>query len=433
MNTTTTAELPTTTAPPRPRSRFMRILRQAGIDLLYLTLGLVTSIIAFVVWVTGGTVSLSLAVFIVGLFAAIGTVYVFRWSANLDRRLARLELGEAIASRYRTVPEGTGWLRRLWILLGDRQTWRDFAWLVLHSVIGFTFGVVALSLVGSVIGAVTIPAWWTFLPSDAQVAWYQLDSWGAAFLTAGLGLALAVVTVPILRLMAIGESQLARFLLRPSSKEQLEERVEQLATTRAGAVAGAQADLERIERDLHDGAQARLVALAMELGMAEERAVANPEAAREMVVRARAEALTALAELRDLARGMRPALLAERGLRAAIEALATRSPLPTTTRFEGDLDGLSQQAETAAYFVVAETLTNATKHGDAGHVEISVRRADGLDLEIVDDGRGGADPNGAGLTGLRRRVEALDGTFSVTSPIGGPTVIRAELPDRAGP
>jgi signal transduction histidine kinase len=428
MSTTTTADLSPSTEARRPWA--WRVLAQAARDIEYLTLGLVTSIVAFVVWVTGGTLSLSLAVFIVGLFVAIGTVYAFRWAANLDRRLARLQLGAPIASRYRTVPNGTGWLRRLWILLRDRQTWRDFAWLVLHSVIGFGFGVAALSLVGSALGLITIPAWWTFLPSDAQVAWYDLDSWGAAFTSTGLGLALAVVTIPILRLMAIAESRLALFLLRPSSKEQLEERVEQLATTRAGAVAGAQADLERIERDLHDGAQARLVALAMELGMAEERAVADPEAAREMVVRAREEALTALAELRDLARGMRPALLAERGLRAAIEALAARSPLPTTTTFEGDLESVSQGAETAAYFVVAETLTNATKHGDAGHVEISVRRGDGLEVEIVDDGRGGADPDGAGLTGLRRRVEALDGTLSVTSPIGGPTVVRAELPDR---
>jgi signal transduction histidine kinase len=320
------------------------------------------------------------------------------------------------------------WLGRLGTLLKDPQTWRDLVWLVVHSVIGFSLGVAALTLVGTAIGSITIPAWWTFLPDDAEVFWYPLDSWEAAWLTSALGVGVAVVAVPVLRLMTVAESRLARLLLSPSSKERLEDRVAHLATTRAGAVEAAQTDLERIERDLHDGAQARLVALAMELGMAEERALADPEAAREMVARARGEALTALAELRDLARGMRPALLAERGLRAAVEALAARSPLPVWVSFEGEVDGAPQRYETAAYFVVAEALTNAAKHAGADRIEIAIRRDARLTVQVTDDGRGGADPAGAGLSGLRQRVEALDGALSISSPAGGPTTIRAELP-----
>jgi signal transduction histidine kinase len=405
-----------------------RTLRRAGLDLAYLTIGMLTAIVAFVVWVAGLSISVSLAVFIVGLVAAIGTIYAFRWSADLDRQLARLALGEPIARRYRPVPPDAGWLGRLGTLLRDPQTWRDLLWLIAHSVIGFGLGVAALTLVGTAIGSITIPAWWTFLPDDAEVFWYPLDSWEAAWLTAALGVGLAVVAVPVLRLMTVVESRLARLLLSPSSKERLEARVQRLATTRAGAVEAAQTDLERIERDLHDGAQARLVALAMELGMAEERALADPEAAREMVARARGEALTALAELRDLARGMRPALLAERGLRAAVEALAARSPLPVWVSFEGEVDGAPQRYETAAYFVVAEALTNAAKHAGADRIEIAIRRDARLTVQVTDDGRGGADPAGAGLSGLRQRVEALDGALSISSPAGGPTTIRADLP-----
>jgi signal transduction histidine kinase len=208
----------------------------------------------------------------------------------------------------------------------------------------------------------------------------------------------------------------------------LARRVGVLETTRAGAVDAQEAELRRIERDLHDGAQARLVALGMNLGMAEQKLASDPHVARQLVTEARAGVAEALQELRELARGIHPPVLSDRGLGAALETLADRSAVPVTVGVE--LDGrLPPSVETAAYFVAAEALTNAAKHAGATRVEIRARlRGDVLELEVSDDGRGGADPAGGGLTGLRRRVEALDGTLAVTSPPGGPTSVRAELP-----
>ena len=212
------------------------------------------------------------------------------------------------------------------------------------------------------------------------------------------------------------------------TRGELSDRIEVLETTRAGAVDVQETDLRRIERDLHDGAQARLVALGMNLGMAEQKFAADPAGARELVAEARVGVEEALRELRNLARGIHPPVLTDRGLGAAIEALADHSPLPV----EVTITHVARPApavETAAYFVAAEALTNATKHAQATRVTIRVERvADRLRLEVADDGTGGADPAGGGLSGLRRRVEALDGTLTVTSPPGGPTVVRADLP-----
>ena len=201
-----------------------------------------------------------------------------------------------------------------------------------------------------------------------------------------------------------------------------------LTRTRQGALDVQAAELRRIERDLHDGAQARLVALSMNLGRAEERLADQPEAAA-LVRAAREDASLAIAELRDLARGIAPPILADRGLKAAVEALARRSAIGVTIDADPDRRPLPV-VETAAYFVVAEALTNVAKHADgaAAHVRVTLDRDDTLVLEIADEGPGGADPAGSGLTGLRSRVEALDGTLSVTSPPGGGTTVRAELP-----
>jgi signal transduction histidine kinase len=209
---------------------------------------------------------------------------------------------------------------------------------------------------------------------------------------------------------------------------QLRRRVGVLETTRAGAVDEQEANLRRIERDLHDGAQARLVALGMNLGLAEQKLASDPQAAQQLVAEARAGLVEALGELRDLARGIHPPVLTDRGLAAALASLADRSAVPVTVDVE-----LAERppaaVETAAYFVAAEALANATKHAGPARVTMTIRRyGDVLDVRVADDGRGGADPGGNGLTGLRRRVEALDGRLEVTSPRGGPTTIHAELP-----
>ncbi|HET7856010.1 MAG TPA: sensor histidine kinase [Gaiellaceae bacterium] len=205
-------------------------------------------------------------------------------------------------------------------------------------------------------------------------------------------------------------------------------RIERLVETRAGAVDVQESELRRIERDLHDGAQARLVSLGMSLGLAEQKLESDPEGVRELLAEARRGAGEALEELRDLARGIRPPILTDRGLEPAISALTARTPLPVTLSVDVRRR-YPPAVETAAYFTVAEAVANAIKHAHAGRVQIRLAARNGtLVAEVEDDGSGGADPAGPGLTGLRQRAEALDGTLSVASPAGGPTTIRVELP-----
>jgi signal transduction histidine kinase len=204
-------------------------------------------------------------------------------------------------------------------------------------------------------------------------------------------------------------------------------RIEQLEESRAAAVDSRETELRRIERDLHDGAQASLVALGMSIGLAEEKLRTDPEAAQAMLAEARGDAKRALEELRALARGIRPPILSDRGLEAAVAELAARSPVPVAV--SSDLpERPPPPAETAAYFVVAEALANAIKHADAHEIRVRLVREDTvLVVEVEDDGRGGADVTGNGLRGLEQRVRALDGALSLESPEGGPTTVRAEL------
>ena len=218
--------------------------------------------------------------------------------------------------------------------------------------------------------------------------------------------------------------------VRPAApgRAAMAERIETLETSRAGAVDLQDSELRRIERDLHDGAQARLVALGMSLGMAEQKLASDPERVGELLAEARAGAEHALRELRDLARGIHPPVLADRGLEAAIASLASSTPMEVSLAVD-----LSRRpappVETAVYFVIAEALANTAKHARAHRVEIRIDDADAiLHLQVKDDGAGGANPDGTGIRGMRRRIEALDGRLSLTSPRGGPTTIRAEVP-----
>jgi signal transduction histidine kinase len=356
----------------------------------------------------------------------MATIVVSRGMANAERWRAALVLGTPIRGRYRPLRTGR-MIDRLRSLFADRQTWKDLGWHLLLlpvGIVGFTVAVVCWCWS---LWCLTFPLWFKITPAAADFGSFTLDTWWWALLVFVVGIATLPITVALLRGTAAGTGALARLLLG-SDAEDLEERVGVLTETRAGAVDAAAAELERIERDLHDGAQARLVALALDLGMAEERFDRDPRGARELVEKAREEAKQALAELRDLARGMRPALLAERGLPEAIRALAARTPMPTTVTVQPG-ERVAPAVEAAAYFVVAEALTNAVKHSTATRLWVRVEREeDRLAVEVSDNGRGGADPSGSGLTGLRKRVEALDGELRIASPAGGPTLLRAEMP-----
>jgi signal transduction histidine kinase len=221
---------------------------------------------------------------------------------------------------------------------------------------------------------------------------------------------------------------MSRALLGPSREEELRERVEQLAETRAGVVDAADAERRRLERDLHDGTQQRLVSLAMNLGMARV-AATTTEDAQTAIADAHEEAKAALAELRDLIRGLHPAVLEDRGLDAALSGVAARMPIPV--KLTVDLQRRPAPViEAVAYFVVSEGLSNVVKHAQASQAEVFVQRAgDRLHVIVTDDGIGGADPvRGTGLAGLAKRASSVDGTFEVSSPIGGPTMLSVDLP-----
>ena len=225
------------------------------------------------------------------------------------------------------------------------------------------------------------------------------------------------------------DARAASALLGPSRAEELQHRVEHLTQTRAGVVDAADAERRRLERDLHDGTQQRLVSLAMNLGMARAQA-SNAEEAQRAIAEAHEAAKAALAELRDLIRGLHPAVLEDRGLDAALSGVAARMPIPVRLTVEGLARRPSPVVEAVAYFVVSEGLANIAKHAQASQAEVFVQRSgDRLHVIVTDDGVGGADPaRGTGLTGLARRAESVDGTFEVASPPGGPTVLSVDLP-----
>ena len=385
--------------------RMTAVLKRWGRDFLFHLAGLATSIIGFTLWVTGVSVTLGLAITVVGLLSALVFFWCFRWFARLERHRAAIVLGTPILERYRRGDPDASWFARLRAAAADPATWKDFAWTIVCGILGFALSVAVISLWGSVLYLISLPIWYWAPNPPPTFGIVDVDTLGKAFAAAGLG----VLLIPVCGLLVRGLTriELAAMvpLLRPPRGEELAERVDVLTTTRAGAVDAQAAELQRIERDLHDGAQAR-----------------------ELLAEARGEARTALTELRDLARGIHPPILADRGLEAAITSIAARSPLAVT--IEADLPQRPPAAvEAAAYFVVAEALANATKHSGARTLLVRLALRDGvLVVEVADDGRGGADPQGSGLLGLRRRVEALDGTLSVVSPPGGGTTLHAELP-----
>ncbi len=299
-------------------------------------------------------------------------------------------------------------------------------------LLGIPLGAIGLvSVVGPLATVAVVGLWWTKPAGQPMnVIGVRLDSWSDALLTgAVLAAGCAVLLWLVVPLLARLHARLAEKLLSPPATEALSDRVDTLTETRAGALAAHANELRRIERDLHDGTQARLVAFAMRLGVAERALADDPATTARMLREMRDGNEEAMAELRAVARSIYPPILADRGLAGAIGALAAGCPVPVQTTVD-DPGDLPAAVEAAAYFVLAESLTNVAKHSGATAVELRVRRENTvLCLEIVDDGRGGIDEgNGTGLLGIRRRVAALDGTTFVTSPAGGPTSIRVELP-----
>jgi signal transduction histidine kinase len=400
-------------------------------ELAYLLLGGAMSAVAFTVVVAGLTAVAVLLITLIGIPLFVGFAYVNRGLAWLERRRTAFVLREPVAGVYKP-PARRGFVALLKAVVTDPQTWKDLAWLIVVSIVGFAFAVTAASLWGSVLYLVSYPAWWWMVPDSALPdfgADRQPDTWAWAALAAAVGIVGIVVATWICAGLARVQALLARLLLAPSERQRLKGRVDELSRTRAVAADAQAAELQRIERDLHDGAQARLVAVSMDLGLAQEKLEDDPEGARQLVESAHDEARNAIVELRQLVAGIYPAVLADRGLDAALSSVAAAGRVPVSLDVELP-DRVPPAAEVAAYFVVAESLANVNKHSEATRADVRVR-ADGqtLVVEVSDDGRGGADASrGSGLAGLRARVAALDGRLRIASPAGGPTVVRAEIP-----
>ncbi|MFB7557800.1 sensor histidine kinase [Streptomyces brevispora] len=360
-------------------------------EIAHLLANLPMAIAGFVYTVFMIGVGVGLAVTVIGLPLLAAGLQGARMIGRAERGRARSLLGLRIdePSPMARVRREGGFFAWLWSSLKDPVGWRA----VLYSFIRLPWGVLTFAVT-----LVSLIVLWPVLPYTA-------------------------------RLLSNADRGMVRGLLSPS--DELERRIAELESDRGVVVDTASADLRRIERDLHDGAQARLVALAMGLGLAKEKLTVDPEAAALMVDEAHGEIKLALQELRDLARGIHPAVLTDRGLDAALSAIASRCTVPVTVKV--DLPGRPAQAiEGIAYFTVSELLQNVSKHSGARTASVDVwRTADRLLIQVTDDGRGGASMDGGtGMSGLAERLGAVDGLFVLDSPPGGPTTVTAELPWR---
>ena len=347
---------------------------------------LVPTVLALVLVAVGGV----LAVVTVGIPILLVAVPALRWITAVHRRMAERALGHKLPPDYLST-EGMPAMRRVQTWARDPMSWRELLWTLVSTTVGF---VLSLLTVVMLLLIVTGAFWWYGAPHVMRLR-FMLD----------------------------------RLFLTRGRTEQLEQRVVDLTASRAETVDHNAAELRRIERDLHDGAQARLVALGMTLGLADDLLARDPDAARTLVAEARETTGAALSDLRDVVRGIHPPVLADRGLAGAVEALALDMALPVTVI--ADLDGRPPApVESAVYFAVAECLTNVGRHSDAERAWIELSHADGALRAVVgDDGVGGAEPrHGTGMLGVMRRLSAFDGTMMVSSPDGGPTLVTLEVP-----
>ncbi|WP_198520468.1 histidine kinase [Kitasatospora sp. CB02891] len=359
---------------------------------------------------------------------------VLPYELRLLRRLAdvdRVRLGRWAAAPVAAAgPHGK---RRLMTMLADPATGRDLRWAPGAMVAGTVLGIVGVALFLFPVAVLVLAGLWWLFPADEPIrlilnvpirSWWSVLGVGVPqFL---LSVLLALFGPPLVAGLA---ASVSRWLLAPSAAAVLAERVATLDRTRTGAIDAHGSELRRIERDLHDGTQARLVSLAMQLGLAERTFGSDPAAVGPLLTRARQGAEEAMAELRDVLRSVYPPILADRGLAGAVAAVVARCPVPATLDV-GELGEVPARIEVAVYFAVTEALTNATKHSRAASVSVTLTRTGAaVRAEIADDGRGGAaEGGGTGLRGMRQRVEAVDGVLLVQSPPGGPTVITVECP-----
>jgi signal transduction histidine kinase len=431
----------TTTITPLGPGRFSRIFRQLGIDTQYVLLGFPLGLITVVLCVTGFAVGVGLMVTVVGFPILFATIFQARGFATLERArvgpVLRMHLPHPY---YKRAEPGAGFWRRTFVPLTDGQSWLD----LLHGVLRFIPSTIAFSFVvtwwAGALGGLTTVLWdWSIPRPPDNTDLPELLGLGSGtelrvlFYT-GIGLVFALTLIPVVRASALLEAWSARALL--SGVSELRERVVEAERSRdraraqtTAAVSAEATALRRLERDIHDGPQQRLVRLAMDLGRADLQFDNDPTAARATVAEALAQTRETLEELRALSRGIAPPILVDRGLRAALTALAARSIVPVDLELP-EVGRLESHVETTAYFVVAEALTNVAKHSHATECKVTLQRsAYGMLVTVEDDGIGGASlAKGHGLNGLADRVRAAGGELTVTSPVDQGTKLVAILP-----
>lgn len=412
------------------------VLRRVGADTAYALTALPLGVVSFSLVLTGLVTGLSLVWMVAGLPVLAVTAYVARGFAHAERlRLRMFQDREAPTPDYLRRGPDDGWLRRLTTTSRDPQSWLDMGWSLLAFVTGLFAGLVAIVWWGIVLNGLTYWFWQQWLPDGPdQQGLAELiglgDSRSAEIWLNSLVGVVALLLAPwVLRFAALVHASLADVML--SSRASLQAELRRAAGGRDAARQGEAASLRRLERDIHDGPQQRMVRLAMDLGRARQQIEHDPALARATLDVAYGHAREAIDELRALSRGIAPPLLVDRGLAPALEELVARHDEGVTLQLDPDsLRGLAPHVETCLYFVVAEAMTNVAKHAAAQEVVVAVRVAGGTAVaEVSDDGVGGAHPGkGSGLAGLEQRVQGLGGTLSVASPIGGPTVLRAVVP-----
>jgi signal transduction histidine kinase len=402
---------------------------------IHLVAGFFIGMVGFIVVLTGLALGIGLLpAFLAGVPVLIATLWFSRLFARAERARFALLLGTDIpGTQPGPAPDGRpGWAglwRALWRVVATADNWRFAAYALIRFPVSVVQFVVITVVWAVAVALLTVPAYnWALPGGAAHLGTFRLHNPAELALTALAGLVLLLAAPRLTRAFAVSDAAVLGWLLRAGRRADLTARIGELETSRAAVVDSAEAERRRIERDLHDGAQQRLVSLAMELGRARAKFTSDPAAAEAIVGQAHEQAKEALTELRNLVRGVHPPVLSDRGLDAALSGLAALSPVPVTVTV--DLAARPPaSAEAIAYFVVAEALTNIAKHARATHAEVAVCRSGGLlTVVISDDGIGGADPAGQGLSGLAARVAAVDGRFSMSSPPGGPTQIEVALP-----
>lgn len=404
--------------------------RQTWRETLYLLSTIPAGIAAGMVWLIAGSIGLALVFTIIGIPLLIFAFWIFRHFAGLERRRVAIVDDRPIQVAYQD--RRSGILAPVVDFMKDAQTWKDAGWMVFVSTIGLGMAATGLAAWLVAFGWILYPLWGWSMPGDATPLAPIIGddtSLFETFLVIPLGLGMVIVAAWLCAAITYVLVAFGRVCLGSSDERFLRERVTRLEHTREQTLTQQSTTMSRIERDLHDGAQARLVALAMDLGMAEEKIEEDPEAARKLVAEARDEAQRTLQDLRDLVRGIGPQILRDRGLEAALMPIASRSPIDVAFKIELD-ERPSERIESVAYFVTSEALANAIKHSEAEKINVNVWRNDEwLYLRVSDNGRGGASiESGEGLSGLEARIGAVDGRLMIDSPAGGPTIIDAWLP-----